>query len=33
MNNKEIIANIASNWWTKVIVNPKMDNGDKSEVG
>lgn len=33
MNNKEIIANIASNWWTKVIVNPKMDNGDKSEAG
>ena len=36
MSNSDInkkISEIASNWWTKVIVNPKMDNGDRSLEG
>lgn len=33
MNNIEEICKIASSWWTNVIKNPKMDNGDKSQAG
>ena len=33
MNNIEEICKIASSWWTNVIKNPKMDNGDESQAG
>lgn len=33
MNNIEEICKIASSWWTNVIKNPKMDNGDTTNSG
>lgn len=32
-SNIEKIAKIASSWWSDVISNPKMDNGDNSKEG
>lgn len=33
MNNIEEICKIASTWWSDVIENPKMDNGDTTNSG
>lgn len=33
MNEVENIAELASAWWSKVIQNPKFDNGDMSRTG
>lgn len=32
-NNIEKIAQLASDWWTNVVTQPKFDNGDKSVEG
>lgn len=32
-NNIEKIAQLASDWWTNVVTQPKFDNGDKSAEG